>query len=82
MRIYSYWPETYLDGGEQKNSTTQQYTNAKQIDLRSICAATLSEATEQKASLSIDKILLVENSDSGLANSSQMSGLDGRKPTS
>ena len=35
MRINSYWPETYLGGGEQKNPTAQQYTNATQNDLRS-----------------------------------------------
>ena len=35
MRINSYWPETYLDGGEQKNPTTQRYTNATQNCLRS-----------------------------------------------
>ena len=33
------------------------------------CAAMLSEPTEKKASRSIEQILLVENSDSGLANS-------------
>ena len=35
MRINSYRPQTYLGGGEQKNSTAQQYTNATQNDLRS-----------------------------------------------
>ena len=69
MRIISYRPQTYLGGGEQKNSTAQQYTNATQKDLRSKCAATLSEHIKKKASRSIEQILLVENSDSGLANS-------------
>ena len=35
MRINSYRPQTYLGGGEQKNSTAQQYTNATQNDPRS-----------------------------------------------
>ena len=48
MRNNRYWPETYLDEGEQKNPTTQQYT---------------------KASRSIEQVLLVDNSDSGLVSS-------------
>ena len=35
MRINSFRPQTYLGGGEQKNSTAQHYTNATQNDLRS-----------------------------------------------
>ena len=35
MRINSYRPQTYLSGGEQKNSTAQQNTNATQNDSRS-----------------------------------------------
>ena len=47
---------------QHSNTLTQHKSAAK-------CAATLSEPIEKKASRSIEQIRLVENSDSGLANS-------------
>ena len=54
------------------NRKIQQHSNTltqHKMTYAAKCAATLSEPIEKKASRSIEQILLVENSDSGLANS-------------
>ena len=68
MRINKYWLKPTL---VEVNRKIQQHSNTltqHKMTYTAKCAATLSDPTEKQASRSIEQILLVENSDSGLAN--------------
>ena len=69
MRINSYRPQTYLGGGEQKTSTTQQHTNATQNDLRSQMRSHAIRAHRRESFAVHRADTSCGNSDSGLANS-------------